>query len=161
MEASFPRLSFYSVWWTRDMNCPISFPINFKIRVLEKRNSSHVPVLPKITHPSLVRLEFPQEPVHENNLLATSEKVLTVGGALLTQLHWSLMVTLITDSFVLIVFYFFFLLFRTSCIYGTCFDYVHPQSVPSNLSCNSLSLQSIYSFPNTLLHLVLLVWAQQ
>lgn len=44
-------------------------------------------VLPKITRPYLVRLELLQEPVHENNLLATNEKVLTVGGALLTQLH--------------------------------------------------------------------------
>lgn len=43
--------------------------------------------LPKITRPYLVRLELLQEPVHENNLLATNEKVLTVGGALLTQLH--------------------------------------------------------------------------
>lgn len=68
-------------------------------------------VLPKITRPYLVRLELLQEPVHENNLLATNEKVLTVGGALLTQLHWSLMVTLITDSFVLIVFYFIFFTF--------------------------------------------------
>lgn len=48
-------------------------------------------VLPKITRPYLVMLEFLQEPVHENNLLATNEKVLTAGGALLTHLHWSLM----------------------------------------------------------------------